>query len=684
MRLYIAEKPSLGRAIAEVLPRPHEKGEGFIRAGNGDVVSWCIGHLLEQAEPEQYDARFKSWQWPTLPIIPEQWQLNPRAASRAQLSVLKRWVSQADEIVHAGDPDREGQLLVDEVISYLKVAKPKRDSMLRCLISDLNPPAVRRALESLRSNREFLPLSTSALARSRADWLYGINMTRAYTLLARDSGSQALLSVGRVQTPVLGLVVRRDAEIAAFVSKPFFEVKAHLLTEAGAAFTALWLPSEACQPWQDEEGRVLSRPLAQKVVDRISGQAGRVLGCESKLNKQAPPLPYNLSALQIDASRQLSLTPQRVLDLCQVLYERHKLITYPRSDSRYLPTEHFGRAGAVIQAIASVQPDLAAAATGCDMSLRSQAWNDAKVTAHHAIIPTERQSKAESLSREELALYALIARQYLMQFYPALQSRDTRAEIEIAGGRFLAKGRQVLVLGWRGLLPQRQPQEGDEEPSAQLPSLEKGQPLQCLRGELVEKQTQPPKPFTDATLLAAMTGIARYVQDGELKRILRDTDGLGTEATRAGILELLFKRNFLSRQGKSIRATITGQALIQALPMSASLPDMTARWERALNSIEQRELPYLGFMQPLQQELDQLIGEAKESHSRLSSLLAALPAATVRSGKGKMARGHKAAGNKSAAGERRPSVRSSRSARGTTGTAAPSGRGRRKTQAPQE
>ncbi|MGL4206842.1 MAG: DNA topoisomerase III [Aeromonadaceae bacterium] len=626
MRLYIAEKPSLGRAIAAALPHPQEKGEGFIRVGNGDVVSWCIGHLLEQAEPEQYDSRFKSWQWPTLPIIPEQWQLNPRAASRAQLAVLKRWLGQADEIVHAGDPDREGQLLVDEVIAYLNVAKAKRDAMQRCLISDLNPPAVRRALDALRSNREFLSLSTSALARSRADWLYGINMTRAYTLLARGSGSQALLSVGRVQTPVLGLVVRRDAEIANFVSKPFYEVRAHLMTQDGCVFTALWQPSEACQPWQDEEGRVLSRPLAQRVVARITGQAAKVLGCESKLNRQAPPLPYNLSALQIDASRQLNLTPQRVLELCQSLYERHKLITYPRSDSRHLPLEHLGRARAVTQAIAKVQPALAEAVAGGDMNLRSQAWNDAKVTAHHAIIPTERQSKAESLSREELALYTLIARQYLMQFYPPLQSRDTRAEIEIAGGRFLAKGREVLEPGWRGLLPSRQAQEGEDDPGGQLPPLVKGQALQCSRGELLEKQTQPPKPFTDATLLAAMTGIARYVEDGELRRILRDTDGLGTEATRAGIIELLFKRNFLSRQGKSIRATTTGEALIQALPMRASLPDMTARWELALNRIEQRELPYQGFMQPLQQELEQLIVEAKESQSRLGGLLSALPA----------------------------------------------------------
>lgn len=627
MRLYIAEKPSLGRAIAEVLPKPHEKGEGYVRAANGDVVSWCIGHLLEQVAPEDYDPRFKSWQWQTLPIIPERWQVKPRSSSRKQLGILKQWVKQADELVHAGDPDREGQLLVDEVIDYLAVPKSKRDQMLRCLISDLNPPAVRRALETLRSNREFLSLSTSALARSRADWLYGINMTRAYTLLARSSGSQALLSVGRVQTPILGLVVRRDAEIDAFSSKPYYTVLAHIVTNSSVHFTAEWQPSAACQPWQDEEGRVLSRALADKVVERIGGQPGTVQEYQSKVVKQSAPLPYNLSALQIDASRQLNLSPKQTLDLCQQLYERHKLITYPRSDCRYLPNEHHRQASHVAAAIGMVQPALQSAVQAADFQLRSAAWNDTKVSAHHGIIPTERRMNGESLSRQELALYTLIARHYLAQFYPPLQRRETRIGIEIAGGQFLAKGREILLPGWRVVLSA---DRADEEPESRLPLLRQGDVVHCERGERIDKQTQPPKPFTDATLLAAMTGIARYVQDNSLRQILRETDGLGTEATRAGILELLFQRGFLQHQGKSIRATEMGKALIRALPVAASLPDMTARWERALSAIEQRELPYQSFMQPLQQELSRLIAEAQSGHESVRELFAAMPAAPTR------------------------------------------------------
>ena len=627
MRLYIAEKPSLGRAIAEVLPKPHEKGEGYVRAANGDVVSWCIGHLLEQVAPEEYDPRFKSWQWQTLPIIPERWQVKPRSSSRKQLGILKQWVKLADELVHAGDPDREGQLLVDEVIDYLAVPKFKRDQMLRCLISDLNPPAVRRALETLRSNREFLSLSTSALARSRADWLYGINMTRAYTLLARSSGSQALLSVGRVQTPILGLVVRRDAEIDAFSSKPYYTVLAHIVTNSSVHFTAEWQPSAACQPWQDEEGRVLSRALADKVVERIGGQPGTVQEYQIKVVKQSAPLPYNLSALQIDASRQLNLSPKQTLDLCQQLYERHKLITYPRSDCRYLPNEHHRQASHVAAAIGMVQPALQSAVQTADFQLRSAAWNDTKVSAHHGIIPTERRMNGESLSRQELALYTLIARHYLAQFYPPLQRRETRIGIEIAGGQFLAKGREILLPGWRVVLSA---DRADEEPESQLPLLQQGDVVHCERGERIDKQTQPPKPFTDATLLAAMTGIARYVQDSSLRQILRETDGLGTEATRAGILELLFQRGFLQHQGKSIRATEMGKALIRALPVAASLPDMTARWERALSAIEQRELPYQSFMQPLQQELSRLIAEAQSGHESVRELFAAMPAAPTR------------------------------------------------------
>lgn len=607
MKLYLAEKPSLGRAIADVLPKPHRKEQGCIWLANGDCVSWCIGHLLEQAEPEQYDSRFKSWRLDDLPILPQQWQLTPKSKTKSQLNLLKRLIKNADALIHAGDPDREGQLLVDEVINF---CRPKRDCAVdRLLVNDLNPAAIRKALKALRPNQEFMALSVSALARSRADWLFGINMTRAYTLKGGEQGYQGVLSVGRVQTPVLALVARRDAEIESFVSKPFYEVRAHLSTlpeSSGEQFFAKWKPSQACEPYQDEEGRVLLRALAENVATRITQQPAKVVKVDLQPKKQPPPLPYNLSSLQIDAAKAFGLSARQVLDTCQVLYERHKLITYPRSDCRYLPVGHHAQAGDVTKAIAANQPDLAEAVTGCQLNLRSSAWNDAKVEAHHAIIPTQRQLSRAKLSEVESKVYRLIARQYLYQFYPAMRYEQTKVEVEIQGGRFTASAKRPIEQGWKQIAPSSKHSE-----PAFLPKLTVGQALFCLEGLIDDKQTTPPKHFTDATLLAAMTGIARFVQDPELKSILKETDGLGTEATRAGIIELLFKRNFLRREGKAIRATDSGKALIDALPESVTCADMTAHWESQLESMSHRKISYKAFISPMVTQLDGLIEQAR-------------------------------------------------------------------------
>jgi len=614
MKLYIAEKPSLGRAIAEVLPKPHKKGDGFITVGNGDCVSWCIGHLLEQAEPDAYDAKFKQWQVEHLPIVPEKWQLKAKPNSRKQLAVLRHLVKDADELVHAGDPDREGQLLVDQVIDYLGVKGAKRASIQRCLINDLNPVAVTRALYQLRDNREFIPLSTSALARSRADWLYGINMTRAFTLQGRKVGYQGVLSVGRVQTPLLGLVVNRDVEIEHFVSKPFFQVVANLLTKGGERFKARWQPSEECLPWQDEEGRVLSRGLVDNVAARITHQPATVTSRSSKKRLQAPPLPYSLSSLQIDGAKRFGMSAKAVLDTCQGLYERHKLLTYPRSDSRYLPMEHLQERGAVLDAIKNNCSALSSAVSKADTSLVSKAWNDKKVEAHHAIIPTARRMDASKLTKAERDIYALAARQYLIQFYPPHESQESQIELMIAGGIFVAKASESLNPGWKQLFPNRGAVKSPQQEAAlnnHLPTVKKGDVCSSEVGEIIAKETSPPKPFDDASLLAAMTGIARYVKDPEIRRVLKETDGLGTEATRASIIELLFTRGFLQRQGKRIRSTAAGKGLITSLPAMATTPDMTAQWETLLSAISAKETSYQAFMLPLEMALRDLIAQSQ-------------------------------------------------------------------------
>jgi DNA topoisomerase-3 len=608
--LYIAEKPSVGRAVADVMPKPHQKGDGFIKVASGDVVTWCIGHLLEQAEPEAYNPQFKQWKREHLPIIPSEWKHQVKPKTRKQFNAVKKLIQQADILVNMGDPDRVGQILVDEVINYCGVSKAKREATKRCLVNDMNPDAIKKSLNNMRNNTDFIPLATSALARARADWLYGINMTRLCTLQGQRSGYNGVLSIGRVQTPILGLVVHRDHAITHFISKTFYEVFVTLQTAAGEHYIAQWVPSNACEPYLDEHNRVLSSQLASTVVNKVVQKIGTVMSVEEHKKQQAPPLPYNLSTLQIEASKRFHLSALQTLDVCQQLYERHKLITYPRSDCRYLPQGHLNDKSQVTQSVAHTCPALAEAVAQANLSITSKAWNDTKVGAHHAIIPTSRSMDGHKLSQNENNIYALIARQYLIQFYPSFVYTDKRVDSEVAGGLFVAKQKDIISEGWKGLFAkQNSPEIGDSCSTSKLPYVIKGDAIRCIDTKLDEKQTSPPKHFTDATLLAAMTGIARYVSNPEIKKVLRDTDGLGTEATRAGIIELLFKRQFLRRQGKEIYATEVGRQLANNLPQQMVLPDMTAHWESQLESISEKSMTYDQFMQPLTEDLSGLINQ---------------------------------------------------------------------------
>ncbi|SDX65073.1 DNA topoisomerase III [Marinobacter mobilis] len=605
MRLYIAEKPSLGRAIAAALPGPLEKGPGMLRCGSGEqavVVSWCIGHLLEPAEPGHYDARWQKWRLQDLPLFPQRWQVMPKDSVRQQLNVLESLIRKADVIVHAGDPDREGQLLVDEVIRHAGAECPVE----RVLINDLTPAAVARALQAPRDNREFRHLSDSALARQRADWLYGINLSRFYTLSYREQGKDGVYSVGRVQTPVLGLVVERDQTIANFEPKPYYRVLAHvrdLESVAGSAtFEARWLPDEGLQDHLDDEGRLLDKSLAGQIVAEVEGRPGRITEARFRDRKERPPLPFSLSALQIEAGRLFRMGAKDVLDAAQSLYERHQLITYPRSDCRYLPEGHFEQRQSVVQAIARVDEDLGQACDGADTARRSSAWNDAKVDAHHAIIPTSRAAAKGKLSQAERNIYNLISRYYLMQFYPEAIHREGRLTLIIGQHQFRASETAIASPGWKQLeIHQR---DAREEPAkVPLPRLNVDDAIVCDRAEFRERLTKPPQHFTDATLLAAMTNIARFVSDADLRKTLRETDGLGTEATRAAIIETLFRREYLYRDSRHIKSTEKGQTLINALPRGITNPDMTAVWEATLERIRQGEGDPREFLGELQQQI---------------------------------------------------------------------------------
>ncbi|TDB01823.1 DNA topoisomerase III [Halomonas marinisediminis] len=601
MRLIIAEKPSLARAIADALPGSPRKQGGAIVVGD-TTVTWCLGHLLEQAPPDAYDPAHKQWRLDTLPILPEHWKLTPRPKARGQLAAIRKLLKAANEVVHAGDPDREGQLLVQEVIEYLGW----KGRVSRLLVSDLNRPAVQRALSRLEDNRRYQPLYRAAESRSRADWLYGINLTRAWTLTGRQAGHDGVLSVGRVQTPVLGLVVRRDAEIRGFTPRPFFVLWADLAVSRGE-LRAWWSPGEH-HPL-DDQGRLLAREPAASLAERLPGAEGRLVTLETQQKRQPAPLPYSLSALQVDAARRHGISAKVVLDTCQSLYERHQLITYPRSDCRYLPEEHFAAARGTLEGACREDDTLRGWLDGADFTRRSRAWNDSKVGAHHALAPTGRPADMARLTTTEANVFRLIARNVIAQFYPPLSTRDVKAEFSILGETFRARGQEILDPGWKPLFTTR-----DEAPP--LPPLSEGEGCRVQNSDVEDRETRPPEPFNDASLIKAMMNIGRYVDDPAVRRTLREHDGLGTEATRAGIIETLVERGYLVREGKALRATRLGSALIASLPEAVSRPERTALWEQRLGAIAEEDAAPAPFLESLVADLRTLLAAADAGRLR--------------------------------------------------------------------
>jgi DNA topoisomerase-3 len=626
LRLFIAEKPSLARAIADALPGPATRARDHIRCGPSDVVAWCAGHILETAPPEAYGEAYKAWRLDVLPIVPREWRLEPKAPEL--LSAIARLLKHADRVVHAGDPDREGQLLVDEVLSFLGYRGPVE----RLLISDLSPPAVRQKLGALEPNAKYRPLSDSALARQRADWLYGINMTRLYTLLGRQTGYDGVLSVGRVQTPLLGLIVRRDRAIERFKPSPYFTVTATLQTESGAQFRATWLPGPEHEAHLDDEKRLLRRQIAEAVIRSTQGAGATVASRADKPCTEPAPLPYALADLQMDAGKRLGLSAQEVLDAAQSLYETHQLLTYPRSDCPYLPEAHHAQAPAVLAAAARQVPALATLVGRADRSRRSKAWADGKVTAHHAIIPTPAAGPVRALTAHEAAVYELVSRRYLAQFFPAHEAVQTELAIHFAGATFRATGRRVVAPGWKAVLSNGAA-ESDDEPKApegdnpSLPDVQMGDRLLAVSVSVADKKTQPPKPFTDASLIDAMCNVAKFVSDAATKKILSDADGIGTPATRAAIIETLFERGYVERVKKTVVSTPTGRALVDALPAVATTPDMTAVWEAAMRAIVERRQSLDLFLTRVEAQLRQLVEQGK---ARGAIAVAAPPAPAPR------------------------------------------------------
>ncbi|MDU4959366.1 MAG: DNA topoisomerase 3 [Sporomusaceae bacterium] len=580
MRLFIAEKPSMAVELAKCLPGPASRKEGYIVTGGG-VVTWGYGHVLRQAEPGEYDAKYEKWRAEDLPIIPPQWRLLVADSCRRQFSVLEHLIGRAADIVHAGDPDREGQLLIDEVLDYLHNEKP----VYRILLNALDEKSIKKAIVDLRDNRDFLPLKQSALARSRADWLIGMNLSRAYTLAAQRAGHRITLPVGRVKTPTLALVVRRERELAAFKPADYFTVKAEF-SHANGVFTAYWKPGDG-QAGLDTEGRLADAAVATALLERLQAKpAGRIAACDTIEKKEPQKLPLPLSGLQVLAGKKYGYDPQTVLDVAQKLYEK-KLTTYPRSDCEYLPESQHADAGVILANLAAAgQPELAQWAGGADAAIVSRAWNDKKITAHHAIIPTTVKCNVAGLAGAERDIYTLIGQAYIGQFYPVHVYDQTKAEVAVAGEMFAASGRVITELGWKAVYGPDQEEKKDED-AATLPAMNKDDAVTLTAATADKKATKPPQRFTAATLLAAMKEIHKYVKNPDLKKKLKDVAGIGTEATRATIIGELIERGFLTEatKRKYLSPTEAAYLLIDALPDEMTYPDSTAVWETILHEM---------------------------------------------------------------------------------------------------
>ncbi|TEP32159.1 DNA topoisomerase III [Pseudomonas aeruginosa] len=605
MRLFLCEKPSQGKDIGRILGAT-QRGEGCLN-GSGVTVTWCIGHLVEAAAPEVYDAALKRWSLEQLPIIPQQWRVEVKPQTATQFKVVKTLLAKATHLVIATDADREGELIAREIIDLCGYRGP----IARLWLSALNDASIRTALAKLRPSAETLPMYYSALARSRADWLVGMNLSRLFTVLGRQAGYDGVLSVGRVQTPTLKLVVDRDREIAAFVSVPYWAIDVSL-SAGGQTFTAQWVAPDAST---DDAGRCLQQPVAQQAAQQIrAAGSAQVVSVETERVREGPPLLFDLGTLQEVCSKQLGLDVQETLEIAQALYETHKATTYPRSDSGYLPESMFAEVPTVLDSLLKTDPTLAPIMGQLDRAQRSRAWNDSKVTAHHGIIPTLEPANLSAMSEKEQAVYRLIRAHYLAQFLPHHEFDRTVADLSCGQQKLAATGKQVVVKGWLLVLaePEREgsaDEDGDAPRSQVLPALRDGMACQVAGADIKALKTMPPKPYTQGELVKAMKGVARFVTDPRLKQKLKDTTGIGTEATRANIISGLIARGYIVKKGRSIRASDAALTLIDAVPAAIADPGTTAVWEQALDMIEAGQLTLDVFIGKQAAWISQLIAQ---------------------------------------------------------------------------
>ncbi|HEX8560348.1 MAG TPA: DNA topoisomerase 3 [Pyrinomonadaceae bacterium] len=608
MRVIVTEKPSMGRDVAAALGAGR-RGEGFI-SGERDIVTWCVGHLVELDDPQAYDARLERWRVEDLPILPDEFKYHPSERTLEQFNVIKALLGREDvsSVVNAADAGREGELIFDLVYSLAGCRKPVE----RLWISSLTREAILEGFRNLKPAEEYRGLRDSAHARQRADWLVGINATRAQTVRARRAGHQGVFSLGRVQTPTLALIVSRDAEITNFVPTDYFEVVA-TFGAPGGEYRGRWFGKDGSRFDKKEE--------AEAVVARVAGKRGVVQSVEKKAAREKPPLLHDLTSLQRAANVRYAFTAAKTLELAQSLYEK-KFVTYPRTSSRHLSKavadeiEAHVRAASVGPYVPFIEKILAAGRP----KLTNRHVDDKKVTDHHAVIPTKQQIKPDALSPDEKRIYDLVARRFLAAFFPDAELERTTVVTAAEGERFITRGTVVLKAGWREVEPPgrggrgadegaKKPGEEEDDESAELPPLKAKDPAEVLAAEALAKQTKAPPRYSESSLLGAMETAGKKVEDEEVRLAMKDA-GLGTPATRASIIETLLKREYVVREKKSLVATAKGAALIKMLPSPVlKSAELTGRWEQKLSRMARREYELDSFMVEVRGMVTELVAQ---------------------------------------------------------------------------
>ena len=627
--LYLCEKPSQARDIACVMGTVQQQS-GYLCVGE-HIVTWCIGHLLEMADPEAYDAAYRRWRIKDLPICPDQWQMTVRKKVFKQYRVVESLVNKAAAVVVATDADREGEVIAREILERCRYRGPVQRLWLRAL----DRASIEKALANMKPGASTETLYQAGLGRARSDWLVGMNMTRAYTLIGQAEGRKGVVSVGRVQTPTLALVVQRDRQIESFNPVPYYAPWIDVDSPQGT-FRAHWLGPEvdkggALPEGFDTEGRCVKHAIAFSLEHAVSGQRGQVTVARRTRKKSPPPLPFALSALQQVCSARFAMGAQDVLNVAQSLYERRKVISYPRTDCGYLPQDQFEQAAEIVECVRQSGLIETGAAHGgfafddLDLTQRSRAWNDRKITAHHGMIPTAVVADPGAMTSPEQQVYRLIVQHYLAQFLPEAEHDHRQIVVTVRKERFQATGSVAVVAGWKTLFPRTseadrgedgEPDDATDAPRQALPDVRVGEAVAVARAGIDQKKTTPPKRFTEGTLIGVMSRVGAYVDSPVYRQILKETEGIGTEATRAGIIQTLIKRQYVTKKGKALVSTAVGRDLVDAVPSDLKEAGSTAVMERALAQVAQGELSLTDYMARQTKTLARLVSMAKRQMER--------------------------------------------------------------------